>query len=201
MTEDARKAWARDVQQRHNQIMQRAQMATKQVERALAGDENAGIDFLSELTAKNWQKKHAKHMPTARHYALKSKDRSTKVGCILVSPNGSHVAQGYNGFHRGADDMREQWHERPLKYKVTLHAEDNVISNAARNGVSTEGTTAYVWIESSPKSKWTHGICSVCASRLVNAGIVRVVVNGECDELSAQIFATAGVEVVRWEEG
>jgi deoxycytidylate deaminase len=46
-----------------------------------------------------------------------------------------------------------------------IHAEKNAIFNAAKNGASTEGATAYV----------TWPPCSQCASALVQAGVERVV--------------------------
>ena len=51
--------------------------------------------------------------------ASKSKDRSTKVGAIIVGPDNEIVSTGYNGFPRGINDDIKERHERPLKYKFT----------------------------------------------------------------------------------
>lgn len=47
------------------------------------------------------------------------------------------------------------------------HAEENAVSNAARNGVSTIGTTLYMN---------SHIPCKNCFGTLINAGIVEIVV-------------------------
>lgn len=93
--------------------------------------------------------------------ARKSKDRSTRVGCVIVGPKHEVRALGYNGFVRGADDSNEDWHSRPKKYYVTVHSELNAVCNAARTGMSLEGCTAYV----------TFPPCSQCVLALVQAGI------------------------------
>lgn len=97
----------------------------------------------------------------AETVSKKSKDRSTKVGCVLVGPDNEIRSVGYNGFPRGVDDNNEKWHERPKKYFVTTHAEINAICNAALVGISTKGCTAYINLPP----------CSKCALALVQAGI------------------------------
>jgi len=69
-----------------------------------------------------------------------------------------------------------------------VHAEQNAIVQAALNGVSTRGATLYV----------TCQPCNACAKMIVNAGIVRVVFDGEYpDAFAMEVFAEAGLEVVR----
>lgn len=96
--------------------------------------------------------------------ARKSKDRSVKVGCVITQPDHDVVSIGYNGFPRGVDDSKEEWHLRPKKYLVTAHAEENAICNAARHGKSTDGCIAYVTLQP----------CARCARTLVNAGILEI---------------------------
>lgn len=100
----------------------------------------------------------------AKTAALKSKDQSTKVGCVIVGPDREVRSIGYNGFARGVNDYREEWHQRPLKYKVTAHAELNAVCNAARCGMSLKGCVVYI----------TLPPCSACALALVQAGICAV---------------------------
>lgn len=100
----------------------------------------------------------------ARTASLKSKDQSTKVGCVIVGPDREVRSIGYNGFPRGVDDYREDWHQRPLKYKVTAHAELNAVCNAARCGMSLKGCVAYI----------TLPPCSGCALALAQAGVSAV---------------------------
>jgi len=96
--------------------------------------------------------------------ASKSKDRSTKVGCVIIGPKGEVRSTGYNGFVRGANDEREDWHQRPKKYQVTVHSEANAVSQAARVGTSLAGCTAYISLPP----------CSNCAALLVQAGITKI---------------------------
>ena len=96
--------------------------------------------------------------------ASKSKDRSTKVGCVVIGNQQEIRSAGYNGFIRGANDEKEEWHERPKKYQVTIHAEANAIACAARNGVSLDGCIAYVTLQP----------CSNCTLLLVQAGIKEI---------------------------
>jgi len=99
--------------------------------------------------------------------AEKSKDRSTKIGAVIVGPDHEVRSTGYNGFPRGVDDNVDERHERPAKYMWTEHGERNAIFNAARNGVHTLGCTMYL-------NCWYP--CADCARAVIQAGIVRVVV-------------------------
>jgi dCMP deaminase len=104
-------------------------------------------------------------MAVARDVASWSKDRSTKVGCVVVSPLRDIKATGYNGFPRGIDDQVEERHERPAKYQWTEHAERNAIYAAARLGTSLDGCTMYVpWFP-----------CVDCARAIIQAGIAELV--------------------------
>ena len=66
-----------------------------------------------------------------------SKDTSTKVGALFLSPNTLQILSlGYNGMPRGIDEnISERW-ERPNKYLWVEHAERNAIYNSSLNGVS-----------------------------------------------------------------
>ena len=99
-----------------------------------------------------------------------SKDRSSKVGAIIVKDK-EIVTSGYNGFPRGCNDDVEARHERPEKYKWTIHAEKNAVINAARQGKSTLGCDMYV--------NWYP--CDQCAGLIVNSGIKRIFCDKEPD--------------------
>lgn len=90
-----------------------------------------------------------------------SPDAETKVGSILVSRRTlSVISEGYNGFARGANDDKIP-KTRPEKYKYVIHAEENLIYNAARNGVCTDECFVVQ----------THSPCVNCARRLWQSGI------------------------------
>lgn len=95
----------------------------------------------------------------------KSKDKSTKVGCVFVGPDNEILSTGFNGFPRGVDDDRAERHERPEKYIWTEHAERNAIYNAARTGTSLKGAKAYV----------TWYPCIDCARGLAQVGVIEII--------------------------
>ena len=95
-----------------------------------------------------------------------SKDLSTKVGCILVKDR-RIIGTGYNGAPRLIDEGCSERNSRPEKYYWFEHGERNAIYNCAREGVSTQGATAYVV---------PLLCCSDCARALVQSGIIRVVI-------------------------
>lgn len=77
----------------------------------------------------NQQLKWDRHfIRIAREVASISKDPSTKVGVVLVK-NRRIIGTGYNGFPEGIADTPERLNDRPTKYKLMLHAEENAIAN------------------------------------------------------------------------
>lgn len=90
-----------------------------------------------------------------------SKDPSTQVGCVLVNKRNQILSLGFNGFPRGAEDDH-RLHDRPTKYKMVIHAEENAVLNATS---LLEGATAYL----------THPPCLHCSGVLKQVGISRVV--------------------------
>lgn len=104
-------------------------------------------------------------MQLAQHVGAWSKDRSTKVGCVIVSPLNDILVVGYNGFVRGADDAINHRHERPAKYDWTEHAERNAIYHAARSGIALKGSRMYLpWFP-----------CMDCARAIVQSGIIELI--------------------------
>ncbi|ORE90237.1 deoxycytidylate deaminase [Stappia sp. 22II-S9-Z10] len=104
-------------------------------------------------------------MGMARFAARKSKDRSRRVGAVIVDERNVVVSTGWNGFPRGIDDTVEARHERPTKYRWTEHAERNAIYNAAATGARTLDCTIYS----------TLYPCADCARAIIQAGIVELV--------------------------
>jgi dCMP deaminase len=135
---------------------------------------------------------HNYFMDLAHKTASRSKDPTTKVGCIVTSKDKVVVASGYNGIPQGVADLPERM-ERPAKYLWTAHAEENAVALAARVGSSLRDGYAYV----------THHPCSRCARSLIQAGI-KVVYIGEGTtsmpaeefEVARMMFTEAGVELL-----
>ena len=99
----------------------------------------------------------------------KSKDRSTKVGAVIANEYHEVVATGFNGFPRGINDDNPNYHERPLKYDYTEHAERNAIYQAAAGRGGTRGATLY--LAHNPY----YAICTGCARAIIQSGIIRIV--------------------------
>ncbi len=130
------------------------------------------------------------YMGFAEHAAKKSKD-STRVGAVLVGPDGEIRLTGYNGPPRGVEDLPGR-RERPDKYLFASHAEANLIAFAAREGIRTKGCTVYV----------THMCCSACTRTLIQAGVSAVVFGAGTTSMPAAefeaaraMFVEAGVEL------
>lgn len=103
-------------------------------------------------------------MRIAEIVAERSHDTETQVGAVLIhSKTGAIIAQGFNGFVRGAPDKILPT-TRPDKYPYMVHAETNLIYNAARHGISTED--CFVVCTMSP--------CSNCMRALWQCGISTV---------------------------
>lgn len=98
---------------------------------------------------------------------FRSKDRSTKVGAVIVGPDNEIRSTGYNSFVRGIDDHLEERHQRPAKYEWTEHAERNAIYCAARHGAALKGCRMYI--------NWGGFPCADCARAIIQAGIIEVV--------------------------
>jgi dCMP deaminase len=126
--------------------------------------------------------------------AQRSKDPSTQCGAVIVRPDNTIAATGYNGFPRGIEDKPELLANREEKYKRVIHAEMNAILTARE---PLHGYTLYV----SPMP-----CCERCAVCVVQAGIKKVVYPvpsearkerwGNSFELSHAVFDEAGVERV-----
>lgn len=105
------------------------------------------------------------YMDIAGVIAERSHDAETKVGAVLVNNiSGAIMATGFNGFVRGANDAMLP-NVRPLKYEYILHAEDNLIANAARHGISMDNCSLVC----------TMSPCKHCMRMLVNCGITKVI--------------------------
>lgn len=99
--------------------------------------------------------------------SMKSKDKNTKGGAIIVGTDNEIRSTGYNSFPRKLNDFTKERQERPEKYFWFVHAEENAILNAARIGVSVKDCKMY-----------THGIpCMNCARMIVQSGITEVIVS------------------------
>lgn len=118
-------------------------------------------------------------MRMAQVIATMSKDPSTKVGAVLISPDRTRISVGYNGFPRQIPDVEAWWNNRLndkefSKYELVRHAEMNAITQAKTD---LAGWTLYV----------THHPCMDCAKHIVAEGIARVVYHLNIDQMHMAI--------------
>ena len=113
----------------------------------------------------------ARWLELAAHVAGWSKDRHTKVGCVIVGEGRRLLAEGYNGLPRGVDDSIEKRYSRDVrngrreKLRWTEHAERNAIFSAAYHGISLRHSTLYTPLYP----------CADCTRGIIQSGIAMVV--------------------------
>jgi dCMP deaminase len=131
--------------------------------------------------------------------AERSTCRRHRIGAVAVKDK--HIlSTGYNGAASGRKDclelgcLRDEQHILSgEKHEIcrAIHAEQNVIIQAALHGISLEGATVYC----------THTPCRICAKMLVNSKIKRFVTYGTYNDDSyadlfkdEKLFQEAGIE-------
>jgi dCMP deaminase len=134
----------------------------------------------------------------ARQAATRSTCLRRQVGAVLVRDR-RILATGYNGSPRGVahcldigclrDQLGIPSGERQELCRA-IHAEQNAIIQAAVHGVAIEGATCYTTLQP----------CVLCAKMLINCGVREIhYAEGYPDDLSREMFAEAGVVVVKEE--
>ena len=109
----------------------------------------------------------------AEAVALKSKDPSSKMGCVIVDPKKRVVSLGYNGLVQGSDESKLTLSERPMKYYFAIHSEMNAVLFARQD---LTGCTVYNRVAT----------CENCLKYCLQAGIKRFVYK----ELRVHSFST-----------
>lgn len=125
----------------------------------------------------------------AEQVAAWSKDPSTKVGAVIVRPEDKTVASlGFNGFARGVSDLESRLLNRDEKLMLTVHAEENALLSAHER-------VAGFWLYTNRHP------CERCASRIVQAGISRVICLTTAEYLSRWADSVANARVIFGEAG
>ena len=116
-----------------------------------------------------------------------------QVGALLVADR-RVLATGYNGPPRKLTHCRDLGCLRETlnipsgqRHEIcrAIHAEQNVILQAAQHGVRISKATLYC----------THQPCAICAKLILNLDIDRLVLRGAYpDELAQSLFQEAGLE-------
>ena len=121
-----------------------------------------------------------------------------KVGAILVLEK-RILATGYNGAPQGLSHCLEIGCLREKegipsgeRHELCrgIHAEQNVIIQAARYGISIVGSTLYC----------TNLPCIICTKMLINSGVKKICYgDGYPDKLAFEMLEEAGIELVEME--
>jgi dCMP deaminase len=138
-------------------------------------------------------------MSITRLVAERSTCLRRKVGAILVK--GKRIlCTGYNGAPAGLRHcleigcLREQMGVKSgQRHELcrALHAEQNVLIQAAFHGIAVEGAILYC----------TNLPCSICTKMLINAGIRKIYFQeGYPDDLSRQMLDEADIELIQLDE-
>ncbi len=104
-------------------------------------------------------------MDIARVVSSRSTCDRKNVGAVIVRDR-TILSTGYNGSIRGLSHCDEIGHMIENDHCVaTIHAEENAILQAAKNGVGIDGGSMYV----------TASPCWSCFKSIANAGLRRIV--------------------------
>ena len=120
-----------------------------------------------------------------------------QVGAVLVKDK-RILATGYNGAPSGIEHceatgcLREKMRvPSGQRHELCrgLHAEQNVILQAALHGVSVQESYMYI----------THTPCSICAKMLINAGIKEIIISDVYpDKMAMDFLKEARVKIRRF---
>ena len=166
-----------------------SEMSVAAANRKSVSDEPDHIRQLSEVV-ENWKVRPSwgeYFMATALLISSRSSCQRLHVGCVLVS-GGNHknriIAAGYNGFLPGAPHHSRV---RDGHEQATVHAEQNAVADAARRGISLQGSTAYL----------THFPCINCAKILVSAGIQEFIYHSDYnnDPIALEMLTESGIAI------
>jgi len=118
-----------------------------------------------------------------------------QVGAIITRDK-RILTTGYNGAPQGLRSCKEKGECMRVRLGIAsgtrhelcyaVHAEQNAIIQAAKQGIALEGATLYC----------THQPCSICCKMIINSGIKRVVFcEGYPDDFSMEMFNESGLVV------
>lgn len=139
-------------------------------------------------------------MAIAQVVASRSVCLRHRIGAVIVNEDRQILSTGYNGPPRGMRHCAERGgcirarngvaSGTRQEYCFGLHAEQNAIVQAAREGIRLVGSTLYC----------SYKPCSLCARMIVNAGIGQVHFMADYpDDLTQTILNEGGVTCVKWD--
>jgi dCMP deaminase len=121
---------------------------------------------------------HLRFLELAKLVASWSKDPSTQVGAVIVSPGLRVVSVGFNGFPQEMPDRAEWLNNREEKYSRIIHGEMNALLFAPK---VPEGCTLYTFPCLS---------CDRCVVHMIQAGIKQFVAPRPTDDMNSRWAAS-----------
>jgi dCMP deaminase len=116
------------------------------------------------------------YLNVAKTMAERSPCSRRKFGAILVK-NDTIISTGYNGSPRGTfncgedvkclKDVHNEEHYKSYEHCPAIHAEMNVVINAARSGISTIDSTLFL----SGYENYSERPCILCRRFIIQAGV------------------------------
>ncbi|MCH9779828.1 MAG: hypothetical protein K0U36_00910 [Alphaproteobacteria bacterium] len=97
----------------------------------------------------------------------RSIDPRTNTAALIVSPDHSVLATGYNALPRGLDEKIVARLQQPAKKDYIEHAERNAIYEAARRGQALQGAFMYTMFLP----------CTACMRAIIQCGIRRLTIH------------------------
>jgi len=123
------------------------------------------INFIPVKSKLSWDEYF---MLQAMLASYKSKDPSTKVGCVFVDKNNHQITMGYNGAVAGIDESQIPWgNDKTVapefqKYGYVMHSEANAITH---RHATLEGARGYV----------TLFPCNECAKLIASQKVTEII--------------------------
>lgn len=127
--------------------------------------EQKNLNYIPTKSTLNWDEYFILQAMMA---SFRSKDPTTKVGCVFVDKNNHQISMGYNGFIAGIDENQLPWGDdksvdlEHQKHGYVVHAEANAILHSTKN---LEGSRAYV----------TLFPCAECAKLIASTKVTEVI--------------------------
>jgi dCMP deaminase len=117
--------------------------------------------------------------------SLRSPSEKLKVGCVIIK-NNRIISTGYNGFPSGSphQSISRDGHEIN-----TIHAEQNAINYAAKEGLKINKTTIYI----------THFPCINCCKSIIASGIIHIkyLNNYKNDEVIYELLKQTNISITK----
>jgi len=143
------------------------------------------------IAIEHWGERPSRHeinMAMAEVIALRGTCIRKQVGCVIVTENNRPISSGYNGSVIKGKHCGELECKIEEKCTHSIHAEQNAISYAAKEGIALEGSTLYC----------TTAPCYICAKMIYQAGIVRVYyTHAYTDDLGINLLKELGIPIIQ----